>query len=288
MLLPHLAHAIRFRGTRAEALLLVAFHGIEKVDLEEVATSLGWPVAATRTLYRKLELRGGAVPPLWNAPARRRLTVTCPHCLRPRSLAVKVIHARYRLNEEARARFTREAQVRSQLDHPNICRAFDYIEGEDADYLVIEGRVLREVVTERHLAFGAKLQIAEAIAAVLVEAHRRGIIHRDRNPENVIITKSGEVKMLDFGLARFHDVPPAPAPSEVAHDPRATANVPGDGDITAIHPGDADSDTTAAITDKHALATRWGAAIGTPRYMSPSRRAAKRARSLASTTTSPR
>ncbi|MBI2213128.1 MAG: protein kinase [Acidobacteria bacterium] len=187
-----------------------------------------------------------------------------------RRVAVKVIHARHRLNTEARARLTREAQVLSQLDHPNICKVFDYVEGDESDYLVlerVEGRVLREVVSAGKLTFAERLAIAESIAAVLVEAHRRGVIHRDLKPENVMIATSGEVKVLDFGLAR---VVTSGVSSNV---PDRTAEVPlpgeaSDADDTAVQPG-ATPPGDAVITDEHAVVTRWGSAIGTPRYMSP-------------------
>ncbi|MGK2857823.1 MAG: protein kinase domain-containing protein [Thermoanaerobaculia bacterium] len=189
-----------------------------------------------------------------------------------RRVAVKVIHARHRLNAQARIRLTREAQVLSQLDHPNICRIFDYIEGDEADYLVLEridGLVLRDVVAKKILPFSDKLRIAEAIAAVLVEAHRRGIIHRDLKPENVMMTKAGEVKVLDFGLARFLDASPEPAARAVSPGPGGETDVPGDADDTAILPAGEPHDVTEEVGVARAVASRWGAAAGTPRYMSP-------------------
>jgi len=86
-----LRHAIRFRGKRAEQHLLQFLQGRARVSLAAVAKELSWPCDATRTLYRKLELRGEAVPPLNNRRVGRRLTVTCPHCLRNRSLAPAVV-----------------------------------------------------------------------------------------------------------------------------------------------------------------------------------------------------
>jgi len=83
--------AIRFRGKRAEERLLDAVQGHTSVSLEAVAGKLSWPVKSTRALYRKLEIRGEAVPPLTNARVGKRLTVACPHCLRTRSLAPKVV-----------------------------------------------------------------------------------------------------------------------------------------------------------------------------------------------------
>jgi DNA invertase Pin-like site-specific DNA recombinase len=86
-----LRYAIRFRAKRGEERLLDVILGRSSVSLEAVAGELSWPVKSTRTLYRKLEIRGEAVPPLTNRRVGKRLTVTCPHCLRARSLAPKVV-----------------------------------------------------------------------------------------------------------------------------------------------------------------------------------------------------
>src|ERR1051325_9714322 len=122
-----------------------------------------------------------------------------------RRVALKALHRDQRLDAEARTRLIREARTLSQLDHPNICRIHDYIEGPDADVLVlelIEGRTLQRAIAEG-LSRAEKLRIAHAIAEVLVVAHRAGIVHRDLKPENIMLTATGVVKVLDFGLARW-------------------------------------------------------------------------------------
>jgi serine/threonine protein kinase len=122
-----------------------------------------------------------------------------------RRVALKAIRPEQRLDAEARSRLIREARTLSQLEHPNICRIYDYIEGEEVDLLVlelIEGKTLEEALRDG-LSPTEKLRIADAIARVLVAAHRAGIIHRDLKPENVMLTPAGEVKVLDFGLARW-------------------------------------------------------------------------------------
>jgi DNA invertase Pin-like site-specific DNA recombinase len=86
-----LRYAIRFRGKRAEERLLASLRGRSSVSLEAVAGELGWPVTSTRTLYRKLDLRGEILPPLKNGRTLKRLTVTCPHCLRTRSLTPAIV-----------------------------------------------------------------------------------------------------------------------------------------------------------------------------------------------------
>jgi serine/threonine protein kinase len=122
-----------------------------------------------------------------------------------RRVALKAIRPEQRLDAEARSRLIREARTLSQLEHPNICRIYDYIEGEEVDLLVlelIEGKTLEEALRDG-LSLTEKVRIVDAIARVLVAAHRAGIIHRDLKPENVMLTPAGEVKVLDFGLARW-------------------------------------------------------------------------------------
>jgi serine/threonine protein kinase/Tfp pilus assembly protein PilF len=121
-----------------------------------------------------------------------------------RKVALKSIQPDNRLLAEAKTRFLREARILSQLAHPNICQIFDYIEGESADFLVLElipGQNLSDMMKKK-LDFKEKLKIAQQIAAVLVTAHGQNIIHRDLKPDNVMLDEEGRVKVLDFGLSR--------------------------------------------------------------------------------------
>jgi len=86
-----LRQAIQFRGRRAEVRLLDTIRGRAPVSLRAVANELSWPVTSTRTLYRKLECRGEGVPPLRNHRPGKRLSVTCPLCLRTRFLAPAIV-----------------------------------------------------------------------------------------------------------------------------------------------------------------------------------------------------
>src|SRR5262245_49940983 len=122
-----------------------------------------------------------------------------------RKVALKVVHQDHRPDAEARDRLLREARALSKLDHPHICRIHDYIDSGDAGLLVLEyidGRTLSEAVGAK-TSQAEKLRIAISIAEVLVAAHRAGIVHRDLKPDNVMLTDAGEVKVLDFGLARW-------------------------------------------------------------------------------------
>ncbi len=126
-----------------------------------------------------------------------------------RKVALKAIRGDQRFDTEAKARFLREARILSQLDHPGICRIFELVQGEqDSDFLVLElldGTTLQdELKAGMELSF--RLYIAEKVAEALAAAHSKGIVHRDLKPENVMLTRSGEVKVLDFGLAQTVDI----------------------------------------------------------------------------------
>lgn len=158
-----------------------------------------------------------------------------------REVALKSIR-RERFDRRARARFLQEARALSQFDHPNICRIYEYIEGEAGDFLVLEridGGPLRDAL-EGGLAFKMRLDIAEQIASALVAAHAKGIIHRDLKMDNVMLTRDGKAKVLDFGLARLversgvdsGDVPPPILPgTATSHsgEPAPSAAKPSEG-----------------------------------------------------------
>jgi len=109
-------------------------------------------------------------------------------------------------DQHYRARFLREARSVSLLNHPNIATIFDYGETHDGEpYIVMElvlGKTLGDLLAKSALNLRRSVEIAEAIAAALGEAHSHGIIHRDIKPANIVITERGQVKVLDFGLAK--------------------------------------------------------------------------------------
>ena len=121
-----------------------------------------------------------------------------------RRVALKVLRGDRRLDAQARARFTREARLLSQLEHPHICRVYELVSQPDQDFLVMElvqGKSLREAL-KKPMDRSLKLKIATQVAGVLAAAHDKGIVHRDLKPDNIMVTEMGEVKVLDFGLAR--------------------------------------------------------------------------------------
>ena len=151
-----------------------------------------------------------------------------------RSVAIKSIPAALASNATAQARFRREAQLLASLSHPNVGVIHDIIEPDDSSgYLVLEhipGETLAERIAREPLTFDETLSMGRQIAEAVSAAHKKGVVHRDLKPGNIKITPDGQVKVLDFGLAK-------PSSSE-----------------------DMKSDVTA---------TEPGRVVGTPAYMSP-------------------
>src|SRR3954453_13247796 len=123
-----------------------------------------------------------------------------------RRVALKLLGGRFAEDPEFRESFRREAQAAAGLTHPNIVGIFDRSEWEGTPYIAMElvdGHTLKELVTERGpLPFGVAVNFVEQILRALAYAHRRGIVHRDIKPQNVIIDAEGTAKVADFGIAR--------------------------------------------------------------------------------------
>lgn len=123
-----------------------------------------------------------------------------------RPVAVKVLHSEYARDAGYIQRFRYEAQAAANLNHPNIVSVYDWGNEGDAYYIVmeyVEGRELKDLLREQG-AFTPEraAEVAAEIAAALQFAHRRNLVHRDIKPQNVIITPTGQVKVMDFGIAR--------------------------------------------------------------------------------------
>lgn len=124
-----------------------------------------------------------------------------------RRVAIKTLNAgRTEKGAHFRSRFLREARSVSALSHPHIATIHDYGETpEGQPYIVMElvkGETLGELMLTERLTIPRALEIIEQVAGALAEAHRHGIVHRDIKPSNVAIDHRGEVKVLDFGLAK--------------------------------------------------------------------------------------
>src|SRR5688572_20362014 len=125
-----------------------------------------------------------------------------------RAVVIKVIPPELSAKEANLKRFEREARLASSLDHPNICTIFDLDEEDGLHFIsmqFVEGKNVRQLVAGRPLELKTTLLIGLQVADALAAAHSRGIIHRDIKSGNVMVTSSGQVKVLDFGLAKLLD-----------------------------------------------------------------------------------
>src|SRR5438874_9541963 len=123
-----------------------------------------------------------------------------------RTVVIKVLPAELTVRESNVKRFEREARLASALDHPNICTIFDLDETNGLHYIAmqyVEGKNVRQLCNGRPLELDSALRIGIQVIDALSSAHARGIIHRDIKSGNVMVTDSGQVKILDFGLAKL-------------------------------------------------------------------------------------
>ena len=125
-----------------------------------------------------------------------------------RVVAVKLLLDRSAPNAGARERFRREARAASAIDHPNICTVYDVGEHDGAPYLVmeyLEGETLERRLERGPLPLESLVDVGSRVAEALDAAHRKGIVHRDVKPSNVFLTTRGQVKVMDFGIAKLSE-----------------------------------------------------------------------------------
>ena len=122
-----------------------------------------------------------------------------------REAAIKVLPPAFASDPESLRRFEKEARAASALNHPNIVTVYDVGFAKDGSYIAMElvdGKNLRELASGGPLPLPKLLDVAGQVADGLAAAHARGLVHRDLKPQNVLVTKEGRVKILDFGLAK--------------------------------------------------------------------------------------
>jgi serine/threonine protein kinase len=158
-----------------------------------------------------------------------------------REVALKFLPEEVTRDAVAVERFEREAQAAAAINHPNIFTVYEIGEFDGSPYIameLMEGETLKHKITDRPLALNTLLDWAIQISDGLDAAHARGIVHRDLKPANLFITKRGQAKILDFGLAKLRS------------ERKAAASAFQESTVTAVE------------TDP-------GHTMGTPAYMSP-------------------
>jgi serine/threonine-protein kinase len=123
-----------------------------------------------------------------------------------RTVVIKILPPELTQKTANFKRFEREAQLCSQLDHPNICTIYDFNDENGVFYIAmqyVEGKNVRQLVSGRPLDIRSALSIAIQVTDALAYAHSKNIIHRDIKAGNIMVTPGGQAKILDFGLAKL-------------------------------------------------------------------------------------
>jgi tetratricopeptide (TPR) repeat protein len=150
-----------------------------------------------------------------------------------------------------RANLLKEARAASSLSHPNIAHIYEFVEDPGGDAFIamelVSGASLGRILGQRRVSIEETLQVAAGVAAALADAHSHGIVHRDIKPGNIQITSSGEVKVLDFGIAR-------PSPLHVPGADAATETLEGfSGTPLYMSPEQASAEVLDARSDLFSL-----------------------------------
>src|ERR1051325_4520611 len=160
-----------------------------------------------------------------------------------RKVALKVLPPELAANKDRMRRFEQEAQAAAALNHPNIAHIYEIGESEDINFIAMEfvdGLTLRQLIHDQQTELSKLLRVLQHAAEGLAKAHAAGIVHRDLKPDNIMITRDGHAKILDFGLAKLVEQPPLS--------------------------GSDSGETVTAVMQQHSTP---GSIMGTAGYMSP-------------------
>ncbi len=163
-----------------------------------------------------------------------------------RKVALKILPADLASHSDRMQRFVREAKSAAALNHPNIAHVYEIDELEGQHFIAMEfidGQTLRECIHRGHTDLRKLLRYLQQVAEGLAKAHAAGIVHRDLKPDNIMITRDGHAKILDFGLAKLIEA--------TGHKPDREAGL---------------SEAATAILEQHSTP---GMVLGTVGYMSP-------------------
>ncbi|HEV3032242.1 MAG TPA: serine/threonine-protein kinase [Polyangia bacterium] len=197
-----------------------------------------------------------------------------------RKIAIKLVRSDGRSDTvEGRTRLMREAQATAKVSHPNVVVVYDAGTFGERVFIAmefVEGHTLRYWLQEKERPWSEILEVFLAAGRGLAAAHERELVHRDFKPDNVMVSTGGQVRVMDFGLARIvdgkHPSTQGPTARAVVGSPEGAAAAPLDVDATAAVGGPpiggalASRTTSLAFRDK---ITMTGSLLGTPAYMSP-------------------
>jgi len=162
-----------------------------------------------------------------------------------RNVALKILPAELASSRERMLRFVQEAKAAAALNHPNVAHVYEISEHDGLNFIAmeyVEGRTLREKIHYEQTELRKLIKYLQQVAGGLAKAHAAGIVHRDLKPDNIMITRDGYAKILDFGLAKLVEIP-TPGPD-----------------------GGTISDAATVALEPHSIP---GRLLGTVGYMSP-------------------